>query len=245
MNENTFKHLFTNLDFESVEADRDVFFESLVSYDLLSDSQKKAFENEYILTFFRRFADADGYEYVMKNLPYFKVKQFAKEIDITPSFVRVTNSRGQTFTLLKLSEVFPELLDKLPNLENEKRTGMCHYGSMMLATICEEKTLKLVTGYISGKSEKSKYLHTWTQFTAFGKPYVMDYTLNLLMKREEYFSLLGVKEVLCTITRQQYLEDRKLFDKYDIIKGLGSKGYLTFRHEVMREYQKLDNLEKK
>lgn len=128
---------------------------------------------------------------------------------------------------------FDLLSNKLENKElkkeltSKKRNGKCHVRSINIATNTENS--KIVTGYATFANKR--ILHSVIEMPGKKSPVILDWTMNLIMSKEDYYKFSGFKE-LNSVKGEDVVDDVELI--IDNIK-LGCKAYLLFRDEIIRE----------
>ena len=56
-----------------------------------------------------------------------------------------------------------------------------------------------VTGYECKGREQEPKLHTWVEFEQNGKEKVLDYTMNVIMDKTDYYTLMHINKICATI----------------------------------------------
>ena len=105
---------------------------------------------------------------------------------------------GLNFSVFRFSEVEPDMLNILGDIETTARGGKCHPYSILTAMSynkCKEFTTHFVTGRVYQLSEKFKYLHSWVEISDGEHECVIDASKNIFMKKEPYYELNHVEEV--------------------------------------------------
>jgi hypothetical protein len=147
---------------------------------------------------------------------------------------------GDLITINMLSKSLPWLKHDSEIL-SMRRVGQCHHGSLELADNLKfelNMNPTIVTGYASSLAEKCSVLHTWLEMQIKGNPYVLDYTMNILIDKEAYYKMKHIKEdETCKITYEQYMYDKPIISPLLASKQLKYKQYLYFRNEVMNDLQ--------
>ena len=131
--------------------------------------------------------------------------------------------------LVTFSDLAEEILEDLPELETDKRAGECYrltYETNRHLGLPHE----IVTGYIYGYTDISKFLHSWIELTYKGEEYVLDGTLNALINKSAYYSLRKSKPItrISDATFQSDLENHM-----DIINGVNIEVYFLYRNELI------------
>ena len=106
---------------------------------------------------------------------------------------------GEIYTFNKLSNLLSD--QEIKNeLESNKRYKKCHSKSIELISALPKGFI--LTGYI--KISYGKFLHSVVEIEKRGKPYIIDYTKNLIMPKEQYFKLTNFEEI-------ERISDEELF----------------------------------
>lgn len=106
---------------------------------------------------------------------------------------------GEIYTFNKLSNLLSE--QEIKNeLESDKRYKKCHSKSIELISALPKGAI--LTGCI--KKFYGKFLHSVVEIEKRGKPYIIDYTKNLIMPKEQYFKLTNFEEI-------ERISDEELF----------------------------------
>jgi len=93
---------------------------------------------------------------------------------------------------------------------------------------------ELVTGYIYGVADKGKFLHSWVECGKEGKEIVMDYTMNVGMKKDGYYFLMHA-EPIARISDKDVKEDIRRFGHFFDFSNYTQ--YLLFRDETIRQLE--------
>ena len=134
-----------------------------------------------------------------------------------------------------LTSLIPNLKDEEPVLLTDNRVGNCHSRAIKISNSLGEIDNDVVTGYVFGFSDKSKYLHTWVEFNYQGKDAVIDYNLNVLMNKEGYYLMTHALPL-------SRISNKNIHKDFKVINKLGKTGcikeYLVFRDELMKDFKK-------
>lgn len=130
-------------------------------------------------------------------------------------------SRLSDLILCSTEEKTIETKKELLNLKQRK--GKCHYKSFQFVHIGDN----LVTGYVDDSIKNRRIIHTWLE----SLDTVIDYTANVIMKKEDYYKLMNV-EVLSVINKEDVYND---CNSNFIKEFLSAKFYCLFRDELNRE----------
>jgi len=114
-------------------------------------------------------------------------------------------------------------------LKTDKRYHKCHTRTLGLAFGIPESNI--VTGY--EVIENAKVLHSVLEYKYKNKFYIIDYTKNIIMPKEQYIELTKFKEIE-RISDLEYIED---LGKICNFPDLTDKVYVTFKKELIRELE--------
>lgn len=131
--------------------------------------------------------------------------------------------------LVIFSNLAEEILEDLPELETDKRAGECY---RLAYEINRHLGLphEIVTGYIYGYTDISRFLHSWIELTYKGEEYVLDGTLNALINKSAYYRLRK-SEPITRISDDTFQND--LENHMDIINGVNIEVYFLYRNELI------------
>ena len=114
-------------------------------------------------------------------------------------------------------------------MESERRYGPGHEKSLELSMALPESYI--VTGYV--KANKGKYLHSIVEIEKKNEKYIIDYTKNIIMPKEQYVKLTSFEE-LERISDMEYLQyDQKIRNL-----SINLKTYTTFGKDIAKELEK-------
>lgn len=116
-------------------------------------------------------------------------------------------------------------------LNSQKRKGQCHSKSIFLATTL--KGSKIVTGYAYTPAQR--VIHSVCQITKKGIDYILDYTRNTIMKKEDYCDLFKFEEIT-SINVDDWYDDIKYLENE--LSPIGLKTYLIFRDQLINELER-------
>ena len=201
-------------------------------YDNIPEEERTSIENNYIMAViqsYTRFREKGIFSKLLKltfeknhKIDFSKIKYNDK----TEEYEYELN--GEVYTFDKLSN---ELENKniKKELESERRYGQCHSKSIELAVAQPEAYI--LTGYI--KENKGKYLHSIVEIEKKNEKYVIDYTKNIIMPKEQYVKLTSFEE-LERISDMEYLQyDQKIRNL-----SINLKTYTTFGKDIAKELEK-------
>ena len=169
--------------------------------ELFIDLVKKTFDEQY------------GINY--SNIKYNKeTKQYEYEI------------KGKIYTFNELSDI-TDIEKFKKELKTDKRHHKCHTRTLELSFGVPESNI--VTGYEVIADIKA--LHSILEYKVKNKLYIIDYTKNIIMPKEQYMELTKFKEIE-RISDLEYIED---LGKIYNFSHLTDKVYVTFQKELIRE----------
>ena len=130
--------------------------------------------------------DNDNAEYVLnKAIDRYVIKSFERK-KVGYSLV----ARDDTpIRIIQLTDFVTSLdEDTKKRLHSMQREGYCHWDSIHLAQNLEVPC-KIVSGYCTTQSKKMPYPHTWVEVEHQDTEWVLDFTLNLTMNKDGYYSV--------------------------------------------------------
>lgn len=130
---------------------------------------------------------------------------------------------------ITFSELADEILEDLPELETDKRAGECYRLTHAINRHLG-LTHEMVTGYIYGYTDISRFLHSWIELTYKGEEYVIDGTMNALINKSAYYSLRKAQSIT-KISDATFQSD--LDNHMDILEGVNLEVYLLYRNEII------------
>ena len=139
---------------------------------------------------------------------------------------------------MRLSQYKTKIKRIIPNIEDESRFGNCYIYAYYISVGLPLPN-NLVTGYIYGYSDKSKFLHSWIETNIKGEEFVIDATLNAVINKDGYYLMQHAKPIN-KISSQTLKEDLK---NYEIIdnKNIPIELYYVFRDEIIKDLEKRNN----
>lgn len=209
-------------------------------YDNIPEDEKPPIENSYIITMIQTYTKFREKSIFCKLLKLFFEKKY--KVDYSKiKFNEETKNyeyefQGEVYTFDKLSDNIDNKKIK-KELESEKRYRQCHSKSLELSLVLPEAYI--VTGYIKGFN--GKYLHSTVEIEKEKETYIIDYTKNVIMPKEQYIKLTSFEE-LERISDMEYLQH---IQKVVNIPEIDLKVYTTFGKEMVKELEKNSFLIKK
>ena len=204
-------------------------------YNNIPEEERISIENNYIMAViqsYTRFREKGIFSKLLKlafekkhKIDFSKIKYNDK----TEEYEYELN--GEVYTFDKLSN---ELENKnvKKELESERRYGQCHEKSIEISM--EFPEAYIVTGYI--KENKGKFLHSIVEIEKKNEKYVIDYTKNIIMPKEQYVKLTYFEE-LERISDMEFLQHFQKILNFTIQK-IDLKLYTTFGKEIVKELEK-------
>lgn len=155
--------------------------------DITSEEYDKIFSKDKDCSYYHTLPPTSDTDLLLKRLLCFTLKK--------PNLIhclkwkikkegRIYNLDGITFELLY--DILPE-----EDLFSNKRIGTCH---IMSHAIAYNSTCDVITAFCSDfRSGYEDYLHSFAYDSKTNK--VLDYTLNIIMNKDDYFKLLNVRPI--------------------------------------------------
>ena len=195
--------------------------------------------NTYNLFFINReFQDETNND---KNFLLGAMQQFTKlddesieyVIEKTDIFKRKGNMFKVNYNLLNYNFYLLDsvLIENKEELRSEKRIGKCIHKSIGLANSYDGKC-KVSIGYIYNNTDK--ILHSVFIRYDNDEEYVYDYTMNLIMKKDDYIDLFDFN-IINEINGNDIKKDKSIILN---IEYMSSKFYLCFRDEIIENLDK-------
>lgn len=211
INKNTYDMLFPdfyNIKKEEIADEETSLIIELIDVYTLTE-QKKLFIDLVKKTFDEQY----GINY--SNIKYNKeTKQYEYEI------------KGKIYTFNELSDI-TDIEKFKKELKTDKRHHKCHTRTLELSFGVPESNI--VTGYEVIADIKA--LHSILEYKVKNKLYIIDYTKNIIMPKEQYMELTKFKEIE-RISDLEYIEDLGRIYNFP---HLTDKVYVTFQKELIRE----------
>ena len=204
-------------------------------YNNIPEEERTSIENNYIMAViqsYTRFREKGIFSKLLKltfekkhKIDFSKIKYNDK----TEEYEYELN--GEVYTFDKLSNGLENKNIK-KELESERRYGQCHEKSIEISM--EFPEAYIVTGYI--KENKGKFLHSIVEIEKKNEKYVIDYTKNIIMPKEQYVKLTYFEE-LERISDMEFLQHFQKILNFTIQK-IDLKLYTTFGKEIVKELEK-------
>lgn len=171
------------------------------------------------------------------------LKDYIKKIDISKNNnfnvpeLSIETTEG-TIRAIQFSSIAPKCKEKLPFIETDERHGKCYEMALEISLNLGISN-NIVTGYIYGYTDKSKFLHSWVEATIKGEDYVIDGTLNSLINKQGYY-LMQHAQPITKISNQTFANDIKNY--LEKIETFPIEVYYVFRDEIIKDFQKNDEI---
>ena len=169
-------------------------------------------------------------EIKLAQLAFVKNNDEISQAKMSADRIMVTKKDGTVIESKMLSKTFDWIKHDL-ELVSPLRMGKSHKKSISIAR-CLAQPCHVVTGHISGITNKSKYLHTWVETMIDGKEVVIDYTMNSVMNKKGYYSLMHAKSI-SKIAESDLEEDLKFVAPMLKNNSLAMFEYLVYRDQIM------------
>lgn len=140
----------------------------------------------------------------------------------------ITTTKGD-IKVIMFSSLAPAIKKDLPLITTKARNGKCFD---LTYQINRRLGLphSLVTGYIYGYTDISRFLHSWIEITYKGEEYVIDGTLNAMINKEGYY-LMKHAQAITKITDETFQQD--LEQHLEKLQGIPLEIYFVYRDEII------------
>lgn len=147
--------------------------------------------------------------------------------------VKIETTKG-IIQAIQFSSVAPEVKNLFPFIESDKRFGNCYDFAYNISLNLGVPN-QIVTGYIYGYSDKSKFLHSWVESTINDEEYVIDGTLNAMINKEGYYLMQHAKPIT-KISDSVLKSDIK--NHLDVMQTIPLEVYYVFRDEIVNDLKR-------
>ena len=171
------------------------------------------------------------------------LEQAGYNVEIDDKTLKIHDD-GKVIEIERFSDLEPNILKILPDIDKPERGGKCHPYSVLTAVMYKNKTefdTHLVTGRIYQLSHKFKYLHSWVEISRDGKTYIIDPSKNLVIDRDSYYEINHVQGTE-RISANQVSEDYKMIRRLTDYDGYIAKVYYENRANGLKLYRRLVSL---
>ena len=152
--------------------------------------------------------------------------KYNEEKDMDEVILETISGTMRMFTFSDLSD---QVLEELPELVTNEREGQCY---RLTYNINRHLGLphEMVTGYVYGYTDISKFLHSWIELTYKGEEYVIDGTMDALIDKKTYYTLKKCQPIT-RISDETFQSD--LDNHMDLLNGVNIEVYLIYRDEII------------
>lgn len=147
--------------------------------------------------------------------------------------VKIETTKG-IIQAIQFSSVAPEVKNLFPFIESDKRFGNCYDFAYNISLNLGVPN-QIVTGYIYGYSDKSKFLHSWVESTINDEEYVIDGTLNAMINKDGYYLMQHAKPIT-KISDSILKSDIK--NHLDVMQTIPIETYYVFRDEIVNDLKR-------
>lgn len=147
--------------------------------------------------------------------------------------VKIETTKG-IIQAIQFSSVAPEVKNLFPFIESDKRFGNCYDFAYNISLNLGVPN-QIVTGYIYGYSDKSKFLHSWVESTINDEEYVIDGTLNAMINKDGYYLMQHAKPIT-KISDSVIKSDIK--NHLDVMQTMPMEVYYVFRNEIVNDLER-------
>lgn len=120
-------------------------------------------------------------------------------------------------------------------LTSQKRYHKCHEESYRLTLGAPYKQSYILTGYIN--VDGNDILHSVAQVQDDKEEKIIDFTLNIVMSKEDYITITNFRE-FSKISRDKLRQDEEKIKNF----SMGIQYYLFFHNELMKDLEKNEKL---
>ncbi len=208
INNNTYNMLFKDYNLSEEEQGN---YDNLVAYTTID--------------FFTRLKDKSLYSLLQKKLN----KRYINNIKYNNDTKEYEYICGDI--VIPFNKLSNFLKDKklIAELTSNKRYHTCHSRAINLAP--NIRGSKIVTGYVT--AYKHKVLHSFVEYEENGTIFVLDWTKNLKIRKNDYVKLTNFEEIN-SFEGKKVLDDIKIFNQFNI----GIKTYVVFRNELVKDFMR-------
>lgn len=216
-----------------------LFFDNELEHEI-EDYQKNDMENMIALDtidFYSRYQEKKIFKALIKK--YYKIKNIDfDKITYNPYSEEYEYNDRDNNIFVNFSMLSDFVDDKdAKELLSAKRYHVCHKKSIMYSQNIKDS--KVLTGFVY--LNLFRYLHSIIEYNENGVPYIIDWTKNLIMSKDDYIRLTKF-EVVSTLDSNQIKKD---LIKFQNVFGNNKKGcnglyklYATFGAEIIDDFNK-------
>lgn len=172
--------------------------------------------------------------YTLKRDKFFKsfaVRQLIKDIEYEDEYhINHYKDDDYDFRFDLLSDQI-EGKSMIRELKSKKRFHKCHESSIGMCLQDEDDSMKVLIGYIPCIDNEE--LHSIIEYKEQDAIYIIDYTQNLMMLKDDYITINKYR-VVNEVSSESLKKDLSIM----IELGIRTPFYLMFRDEIMRDLKK-------
>lgn len=190
----------------------------------ISEWTKNSLSNKEKIAFLNELRDLEDYILDIKVEKNEKFNLPEVKIETTKGIIQA----------IQFSSVAPEVKNLFPFIESDKRFGNCYDFAYNISLNLGVPN-QIVTGYIYGYSDKSKFLHSWVESTINDEEYVIDGTLNAMINKDGYYLMQHAKPIT-KISDSVLKSDIK--NHLDVMQTMPMEVYYVFRNEIVNDLER-------
>lgn len=210
---------------------------------------------EYLKSINCKWLDYDGYDILYTINEWTKkttseeeknklIERVSKQEDVIEIKIEINDKlkipqliikrRDVEIKVIQFSELVPDSMQLLADLEDDSRKGTCFTKAYDIALNLGIKN-EIVTGYCYGYTDKSKFLHSWIETKLKGEEIVIDGTLNAIFNKEGFYKLRHI-EPITRISNETLESDVKKY--LQSFKTISPEVYYVFRDEMIKDFER-------
>ena len=147
----------------------------------------------------------------------------------------------ETIKVMQFSSLKSTIKELLPEIDTDDRIKKCFNYAYEISRNIGVKN-EIVTGYIYGYTDISKFLHSWVEINYKGQDYVIDGTLNAIINKEGYYALRHAEPITKISNETLEIDIKNYLSK---VGTFGLPDYLFFRNEIIKDLEKNNEAFKK
>lgn len=212
------KEQYRYIEYEICPNTKDVLFQSISNNDV-------NIEFNHLASFIYELTLQNPYYYNFYNMVgnLKKKYQVYLQFDCNTWSYQITY-QNVTFLLRLLAPLIHDT-EMQQELFSENRRKKCHERSIQLFS----QKQKLVTGYVNDiQYPHLKTIHSWLEEIIHHDEYVVDYVMNMVMSKKDYYKLMGVKKI-------NELKDSSMIQLYQQTFLISGKLYRLAGEEIANE----------
>lgn len=140
--------------------------------------------------------------------------------------------------VLPFSKLNANIKKNFPDIETKKREGTCFDKAYNISQDLDV-TNQIVTGFVYGYTDKSKFLHSWIETKIKKEEVVIDGTLNAIFNKQGYYNIRHA-EVLNRVSNETVRNDVKNY--LEQIQNIPQEFYFVFRDAIIKDLERNNQL---